>query len=200
MLNLQDGGGEDERGWVTQGRMDNIMDNLIAAGKARPMIVVMENNSVLKPGERAPAPPRTPPDPSRPVITVSPTFGEIVTQDLIPTIDGRYRTLADREHRAIAGLSLGAAYALQTGFAHFDKFSHFGPFSGTVLASMDVKNSYGARSATPLSSTRGCACFSSRLEPPRSRGSRRLITRGKNSKRAGSNTCGTNRPARRTSG
>ena len=61
------------------------------------------------------------------VITVSPTFGEIVTQDLIPTIDGRYRTLADREHRAIAGLSLGAAYALQTGFAHFDKFSHLGP-------------------------------------------------------------------------
>lgn len=144
VLYLQDGGGEDERGWVTQGRMDNIMDNLIAAGKARPMIVVMENNSVLKPGERAPAPPRTPPDPSRPVvITVSPTFGEIVTQDLIPKIDGRYRTLADREHRAIAGLSLGAAYALQTGFAHFDKFSHFGPFSGTVLARMDAKNSYG---------------------------------------------------------
>jgi enterochelin esterase-like enzyme len=59
------------------------------------------------------------------------------------SIDGRYRTLADWEHRAIAGLSLGAAYALQTGFAHFDKFSHFGSFSGTVLASMDVKNSYG---------------------------------------------------------
>ena len=98
VLYLQDGGGEDERGWVTQGRMDNIMDNLIAAGKARPMIVVMENNSVLKPGETGAGPPRTPPDPSRPVvITVSPTFGEIVTQDLIPKIDGRYRTLADRE-------------------------------------------------------------------------------------------------------
>jgi enterochelin esterase-like enzyme len=138
VLYLQHGGGEDDRGWVTQGFMDNIMDNLIAAKKARPMIVVMENSTVLKKGERPPAPPRAP----GMVVAPSPTFGEIVISDLIPAIDGRYRTLRDREHRAIAGLSFGAAYALDIGLGHLDMFSHFGSFSGTVLENMDVKNSY----------------------------------------------------------
>ncbi len=144
VLYLQHGGGEDERGWVTQGYMDNIMDNLIAAGKAVPMIVVMENSSLGKPGERMPSPPRLPPDPSRPmVITVPPTFGEIMMTDLVPLIDSRYRTIADREHRAIAGLSFGAAYALQIGLTSLEKFAWFGSFSGTVLASLDATTSYG---------------------------------------------------------
>ena len=139
VLYLQHGGGEDERGWVTQGFMDNIMDNLIAAKKARPMIVVMENSTVLKKGERPPGPPTKPDE----VIMPSPTFGEVVIKDLIPTIDGRYRTLPDRDHRAIAGLSFGAAYVLEIGLRHLELFSHFGSFSGTVLIHMDVKNSYG---------------------------------------------------------
>ncbi len=142
-LYLQHGGGEDERGWVVQGRTDNILDNLIAAGKAKPMIVVMENSSSIRPGQRPQAPPPVAPDPSRQrAITIDPTWSEIVAKDLIPTIDARYRTIADRDHRAIAGLSMGAAFALQTGFANLDKFSYFASFSGTVLASMDVKNGY----------------------------------------------------------
>ena len=144
VLYLQHGGGEDERGWPTQGRMDAIMDNLIAQKRAVPMIVVMENSSMGKPGERMPAPPRMPPDPSRPMtITVPTTFGEIVKADLVPLIDSRFRTLADREHRAIAGLSFGAAYALQIGLGNLDLFAWFGSFSGTVLASLDAKTSYG---------------------------------------------------------
>jgi enterochelin esterase-like enzyme len=144
VLYLQHGGGEDERGWVTQGRMDNIMDNLIAAGKAAPMIVVMENSSLGKPGEPMPTPPRLPPDPTRPMTIVVPkTFGEVMKSDLIPLVDHRYRTLADREHRAIAGLSFGAAYALQIGLANLDKFAWFGSFSGSMLATLDVKTSYG---------------------------------------------------------
>jgi enterochelin esterase family protein len=143
VLYLQHGGGEDERGWVTQGRMDNIMDNLIAEGKAVPMIVVMENSSLGKPGERMPSPPRTLPTPSRPMtIEVPDTFGKIMMTDLVPLIDSRYRTVADREHRAIAGLSFGAAYALKIGLANLDKFAWFGSFSGSVLASLDVKTSY----------------------------------------------------------
>jgi enterochelin esterase-like enzyme len=144
VLYLQHGGGEDERGWVTQGRLDAIMDNLIAARAAVPMIVVMENSSLGKPGERMPTPPRTPPDPSRPMtIVVPPTFGEVVMRDLVPLIDGRYRTLPDREHRAIAGLSFGAAYALQIGLGHLESFAWLGSFSGSVLATLDVKTSYG---------------------------------------------------------
>ena len=144
VLYLQHGGGEDERGWSTQGRMDAIMDNLIAERRAVPMIVVMENSSMGKPGERMPAPPRMPPDPSRPITIVVPrTFGEIMKADLVPLIDSRYRTMADREHRAIAGLSFGAAYALQIGLTNLDMFAWFGSFSGTVLASLDAKASYG---------------------------------------------------------
>jgi enterochelin esterase family protein len=139
VLYLQHGGGEDETGWTKQGRANFILDNLIAAKKAQPMILVMENSTVLKQGERPPAPPSTP----GVVVAPSPTFGEIVIRDLIPTIDGRFRTLPGREHRTIAGLSFGAAYALDIGFSHLDMFSYFGSFSGTVLASMDVKNSYG---------------------------------------------------------
>jgi enterochelin esterase family protein len=108
------------------------------------MIVVMENSSAGRPGEPLQMPPRTPPVPGRPMVFVlSPTFGEVVKKDLIPTIDARYRTLADRDHRAIAGLSLGAAFALQVGLSNLDLFSSFGSFSGTVLATMDVKTSYG---------------------------------------------------------
>jgi len=130
---------------VAQGHADLILDNLIAAGKAKPMIVVMENSSVGKPGEAMlTLPPRDPSNPSRLPDVVLPTwFSEIVKTDLIPAIDARYRTIADRDHRAIAGLLMGAAFALQTGFANLDKFSYFGSFSGTILRSLDVKTSYG---------------------------------------------------------
>jgi enterochelin esterase-like enzyme len=144
VLYLQHGGGEDERGWSTQGRMDAIMDNLIAEKRAVPMIVVMENSSMGKPGEAMPTPPRQLPDASRPVtIPVPATFGEVMKTDLIPLVDSRFRTLADREHRAIAGLSFGAAYALQIGLQNLDRFAWFGSFSGTVLVSLDARTSYG---------------------------------------------------------
>ena len=140
---LLHGGGEDERGWVVQGRTDIIMDNLIAEKKAVPMIVVIDNMYVHKPGESAP-PVTLPPGPLSSIhITVPPTYGEVVTGDLLPALDGRYRTLTDRDHRAIAGLSLGAAYAMQVGMSHLDAFSYFGSFSGTVMRDLDAKSSYG---------------------------------------------------------
>lgn len=143
VLLLQHGGGEDERGWVVQGRTDIIMDNLIAEKKAVPMIVVIDNSYARKPGESAPPlrPPAGPPGSFR--IVVSPTFGEVVVKDLLPALDTRYRTLADREHRAIAGLSMGAAFAMQIGLGNLGTFSHFGSFSGTVMRDLDVKTSYG---------------------------------------------------------
>jgi enterochelin esterase-like enzyme len=146
VLLLQHGGGEDERGWMVQGRTDIIMDNLIAEKKAVPMIVVSDNSYARKPGESADVlrpgrPPGRPPGSFR--IEVSPTFGEVVINDLIPALDKHYRTLADRDHRAIAGLSMGAAFAFDIGLGNLDTFSYVGSFSGTVMRQLEIETSYG---------------------------------------------------------
>ena len=68
-------------------------------------------------------------------------FEDVVLKELIPLIDSTYRTLADREHRAIAGLSMGAAQAMQIGMTHLDTFSAVGAFSGA--GKVDPKTAYG---------------------------------------------------------
>ena len=68
-------------------------------------------------------------------------FEDVVLKDLIPLIDSTYRTVADREHRAIAGLSMGAAQAMQIGMTHLDTFSAVGAFSGA--GKVDPKTAYG---------------------------------------------------------
>ncbi|MFI5381862.1 MAG: alpha/beta hydrolase-fold protein [Tepidisphaerales bacterium] len=131
VLYLQHGAGESERGWTTQGRAGFILDNLIAAGKARPMIVVMENGYASKAGAA--------PGPSG---RGNEAFGELVLSDLVPMVDASYRTLADREHRAIAGLSMGAGQALQVGLSNLDSFASIGAFSGAGR-NVDLKTSFG---------------------------------------------------------
>lgn len=123
VLYLQHGAGEDERGWSTQGRVAFIMDNLIAEKKCRPMLVVMEKGYAARPGD-TPAPGR--PDFSR----MFQAFDEVVSKDLVPYIDSRFRTLADRDHRALAGLSMGGMQAYNIGLNHLDIFSYIGGFSG----------------------------------------------------------------------
>ena len=132
VLYLQHGAGEDERGWSTQGRANFILDNLLAEGKAKPMIVVMDCGYASRPGEQA--------QPGRGGAQ-SNAFEEVVINDLIPMIDATDRTLADKEHRAMAGLSMGAGQALQIALRHLDKFSYIGAFSGG-LRNFDVKTSY----------------------------------------------------------
>jgi enterochelin esterase-like enzyme len=128
VLYLQHGSGESERGWTAQGRANFILDNLIAAGKAAPMIVVMENGMVAARPGATPAPPQgaARPGPQR----RNEAFAEVVVQDLLPMIDANYRTLPSRLQRAIAGLSMGAGQATQIGFAHLDQFAWIGAFSG----------------------------------------------------------------------
>ena len=133
VLYLQHGAGEDETGWTRQGHVNFIVDNLIAAGKARPMIVVMEKGYASKPGEQ-------PAQPGRPFAGTG-TFEEVVLQDLIPMIDSTYRTIADREDRAIAGLSMGAGQAMRIGLGHLDTFSAIGAFSG--VGKIDPKTAFG---------------------------------------------------------
>ncbi|HSC36920.1 MAG TPA: alpha/beta hydrolase-fold protein [Chitinophagaceae bacterium] len=126
VLYLQHGAGEDETGWPTQGKMDFILDNLIAEGKATPMIVVMDRGYAT--------------DPVRPVSTeaagpgprgmAANVFPEVLVKEIIPMIDKNFRTLSDREHRAMAGLSMGGFQTFQTTMTNLDKFAYIGGFSG----------------------------------------------------------------------
>jgi enterochelin esterase-like enzyme len=131
VLYLQHGGGEDERGWPNQGRAAFILDNLIAERKAVPMLVVMEKGYASRAGE-APAPGGAPrPGQGPPYLgRMFSAFEDVVVKDLIPFIDANYRTIPDREHRALAGLSMGGMQAFNIGLKHTNLFSAIGGFSG----------------------------------------------------------------------
>jgi enterochelin esterase-like enzyme len=127
---LRHGGGEDETGWVEQGRANFIMDNLIAEGKAKPMIVVMDWGQVPMPG----APVHTPSTPPPPEI------GEVTVKELIPMIDVTFRTIPDREHRAMAGLSMGSVQTLYIGLNNLGTFSYLGVFSRRPMSPEEFGN------------------------------------------------------------
>ncbi len=146
VLYLQHGAGEDERGWVKQGRMNFIMDNLIAQGRARPMLVVMESGYATAPGSAA--------APTPGVFPGTRAFPDVVIKDLIPMVDATYRTLADREHRAMAGLSMGGGQTMQIALANLDRFAWIGSFSGALVRDFDPKASYGGAFADATSLNR----------------------------------------------
>jgi len=142
VLYLQHGMGEDVRGWSTQGRMNLILDNLIAAKKAKPMIVVMEDGGIAQMmggrggrGGRGPG-------------GFGANFGQILINDTIPMVDATYRTVADRDHRAMAGLSLGGTQTYQITQANLDKFAWIGAFSAP-FGFPDLKNGYNGFIADP---------------------------------------------------
>lgn len=150
VLYLLHGWGEDETGWYRQGHVEFIMDNLIADGKATPMIVVMDNLNAVKPGEsgavfaaRGLVP--DPPGASAPEGAGGalggrggrgggplgrPTYSEMMLTDLIPAIEKSYRVAPGRENRAMAGLSMGGAQAFETVLKNPDEFAYLGGFSG----------------------------------------------------------------------
>ena len=128
VLYLQHGSGEDETGWTFQGRANLILDNLIAAKKAVPMIIVMDNGYASKPGPAAPPAAGA----GRGGGGGTGAFEEVITKDLIPMIDATYRTVADREHRGMAGLSMGGNQTCQITMRNLDKFAYIGAFSGTM--------------------------------------------------------------------
>ena len=125
VLYLQHGSGEDETGWAVQGKANLILDNLIAEKKAVPMIIVMDNGYASKPSQTPQAagtPPRGP---------GFSAFEEVLIKEIILMIDETYRTIADRENRAMAGLSMGANQTIRITMNNLDKFSYIGGFSGT---------------------------------------------------------------------
>ncbi|KJF45140.1 alpha/beta hydrolase-fold protein [Draconibacterium sediminis] len=115
VLYLVHGWGEDENGWSVQGHMANIMDGLIEAGKAEPMIVVMPSGDIKTNSD---------------VREASGNVTEIFAKDLVPYIDKTFRTKTDRENRAMAGLSRGGFQTTMTVFANMDMFAWMGTFSG----------------------------------------------------------------------
>jgi enterochelin esterase-like enzyme len=130
VLYLQHGMGEDETGWAVQGKANLILDNLIADKKALPMIIVMDNGYATRPAPVKAQPSGTTVTPSKSVAGVS-AFEEVLIKEIIPMIDASYRTIADREHRAMAGLSMGANQTITITMNNLDIFSHIGGFSGT---------------------------------------------------------------------
>jgi len=120
---LLHGAGDTDDAWTSVGRASFIFDNLLAAKKIKPMIVVMPAGH--QPGIAFGAPPATPPSTTR---TVNPFTNEFIT-DMLPYVEKHYRTINDRQHRAIAGLSMGGSQTLDIAFTHLAMFSEIGVFS-----------------------------------------------------------------------
>lgn len=118
VLYLLHGGGEDERGWATQGRTDLILDNLIAAGKAKPMLVVMVDGNFNAPGMG---------------IEGLKTFEAELKQNVIPFVEKTYKVSPKAADRALAGLSMGGLQTLYAGVNNTDLFSYLGVFSSGWL-------------------------------------------------------------------
>ncbi|KPK77536.1 MAG: hypothetical protein AMJ79_02810 [Phycisphaerae bacterium SM23_30] len=131
---LLHGAGDDERGWTNEGRAHFIMDNLLAQGKAKPMIIVMPNGQT----------PRTPNQSGSRYAG----FEQDLLNDIIPLVERHYRVASGPENRALAGLSMGGGQTQEIGFKHLDKFGWIGLFSAALrselpevqLAALDQAN------------------------------------------------------------
>jgi enterochelin esterase-like enzyme len=123
VLYLLHGIGGDEKEWLNGGRPQVILDNLITEGKAVPMIVVMPNGRAMK-DDRA-----TGNIFEKDKVDAFSTFERDLLDDLVPFIEKNYPVHADRENRAIAGLSMGGGQALNFGLSHLETFAWVGGFS-----------------------------------------------------------------------
>jgi Enterochelin esterase and related enzymes len=123
VLYLLHGIGGDEKEWLNGGSPQVILDNLYAENAIEPMIVVMPNGRAMK-DDRA-----TGSIFDREKVEAFATFEKDLLNDLIPFIEKKYPVLADREHRAIAGLSMGGGQSLNFGLGNLDKFAWIGGFS-----------------------------------------------------------------------
>ena len=124
---LLHGAGDCDDSWTSVGRANFILDNLIATSKAKPMIVVMPagHTTTATGGGRGAVTPGGPPPRDE--------FGEDFVKDVMPYVEKNYRVIADRAHRAIAGLSMGGSQTLNIGIPHLDKFAYVGVYSSGLL-------------------------------------------------------------------
>ncbi|HUE05775.1 MAG TPA: alpha/beta hydrolase-fold protein [Bryobacteraceae bacterium] len=120
---LLHGAGDCDDSWTSVGRAGFILDNLIAAKKAQPMVVVMPagHTTANFPGPGGPRPTRD-------------EFAEDFVNDIMPFVESHYRVLTDRPHMAIAGLSMGGGQTLNISMSHLDRFAYIGVFSAGVFS------------------------------------------------------------------
>jgi enterochelin esterase-like enzyme len=121
---LLHGAGDNETGWQIKGSADAILDNLYADKKLAPMIVVMPNGFARPAGAPAAAGPGGAGRTS--------AFEDDLLKDIIPYVESHYSVEADREHRALAGLSMGAGQTMRIGLKHLDQFAWIAAFSGAA--------------------------------------------------------------------
>ena len=136
VLYLQHGMAENETGWHMQGHMADILDNAIASGEAKPMIVVMDNGNCdygfgAKKGET--------------MMEFGASFTDVLVKDIIPWVEKTFRAKSDRKHRAMAGLSWGGKQTFDITLSRTDLFAYAGAFSGAlfVMPDADIKTIYG---------------------------------------------------------
>ena len=127
VLYLQHGATENENEWVYMGKMPYILDNLIADGKAVPFIVVMNDGMERAPGEG---------------MVDFATFERMLLEDCLPFIEKNYRVVADKAHRAMAGLSLGSMQTSAIGLTHPELFDYLGLFSGFMRFGTGVSTNF----------------------------------------------------------
>jgi enterochelin esterase-like enzyme len=167
---LQHGGGEDESVWIEMGRTNVILDNLIAEGKAKPMIVVMETSYNIGgaggrggapggPARGAPGAGATPVAPGAGAGVgvgggrggmggmgdFGAAYAPLMINDLIPWVDSNFRTIADKDHRAMAGLSMGGMITSSVTMANLDKFSYIGLFSGGTARALENPSDFNQK-------------------------------------------------------
>lgn len=121
VLYLLHGAGDSDDSWTTVGRAGIIVDNLIAAGSSAPMIVVMPAGHTQLDGQGSMSADGTD------------EFVAELMDDIVPLVEGRYRVLTDRAHRAIAGLSMGGHQSLNAAIAHPESFAYVGVFSSGLI-------------------------------------------------------------------
>jgi enterochelin esterase-like enzyme len=141
VLYLLHGAGGDEDAWDNMGRTHEIFDHMIASGRSKPMVVVETNGNY----NQSAAPGITPQDPGNGMTPASGTapwmnstapmqrFTDSLVADVIPYVEKHYRVIADRDHRAVAGLSMGGAQTMLIGARNIDKFAYMASFSGAFI-------------------------------------------------------------------
>lgn len=141
VLYLLHGAGGDEDSWSDLGRATQILDNLIASGKAKPMIVVMPNGVA----SRQAAPGEEPDTMTKPKMWVQGMMEgsyEKAFPDIMKFVETHYRTINNKAHRAIAGLSMGGFHTIQISANYPDKFDYIGPFSAVITSDRPGENRY----------------------------------------------------------
>jgi enterochelin esterase family protein len=152
---LLHGAGDNDDSWTSVGRAGFILDNLIAAKKAKPMIVVMPAGHTRRGAAGGGAIGRTATD----------EFVKDFTADVMPYVEKNYRVLTDRNHTAIAGLSMGGNHALQVGIPHLNRFGYIGVYSSGLLGAFPGLGG-GRRGAAPPAAPSAAAPAAAPAAPP----------------------------------